>query len=153
MNYSSVYRWAITGVLILSIGWKIAVQPDDQSRLTHDIIRFLERNHFDVVVIDSAVNYLPVIRATTATCSLQIAQLTSDGSNQDLTRHLAEGMDRSFIVFRGTVYDTQPVLWTVLSYLWSRFLRELGVIAHITPVLGVALNSSCNAEQLPWSEL
>jgi|SRR6185295_4759110 hypothetical protein len=90
------------------------------------------------------------IRATTASCQLQIARLTPDGSNRDLIRHLAAGTDRSFVVFRGTVYDQQPVFWTVLSYFWSRFLRELGLIEHITPVISVAVNASCNAERLPW---
>ena len=37
--------------------------------------------------------------------------------------------------------------WTVLNWLWSRFLRELGLIRHITPVINVAANSSCNAER------
>ena len=155
MNSSSAFRSFITGALVLSIGWKIATQPDDQTHLTENIIKFLERNHFSVVVADESASYIymPMIRATTATCNLQIAKLTPDGSNRDLIRHLALGMDRSFIVFRGKVYATQPVLWTVLNYLWSRFLRELGLIEHITPVLSVALNSSCNAEQLPWGDL
>jgi hypothetical protein len=153
VNSSGVFRCFIAGVLVLSIGWKIAIQPDDQNRLTEDIIKFLERNHFNVVVADEAVNYMPIIRATAATCHLQIARLTPDGSNRELIRHLAAGTDRTFIVFRGTVYAQQPVLWTVLNYLWSRFLRELGLIEHITPVICVAVNSSCNAEQLPWGEL
>lgn len=153
MNSSSAFRWFLAGALLLTIGWKIAIQPDDQNYLTEEIIKFLERNHFGVVVTNEAVNYMPMIRATTATCHLQIARLTPDGSNRDLIRHLAAGTDRSFIVFRGTVYAQQPVLWTVLHYLWSRFLRELGLIEHITPVISVALNSSCNAEQLPWGEL
>ena len=140
-------------MLLLTIGWKIAIQPDDQSYLTEDLVKFLERNHFNVVVTDEVVNDTPIIRATTASCHLQIARLTPDGSNRDLIRHLAAGTDGSFIVFRGTVYAQQPVLWTVLNYLWSRFLRELGLIEHITPVISVAVNSSCNAEQLPWGEL
>jgi hypothetical protein len=78
---------------------------------------------------------------------------TPDGSNRDLVRHLAAGTDRSFVVFRGTVYTQQPILWTVLDYLWSRFLRELGLVRHITPVIAVAVNTSCNAERLPWGEL
>src|SRR5262249_41886978 len=68
-------------------------------------------------------------------------------------RHLAAGADRSFVVFRGTVYIQQPIPLTVFHYLWSRFLRELGLTRHITPVIAVAANSSCNAEQLPWTEL
>ena len=61
--------------------------------------------------------------------------------------HEAAEQDRSFVVFRGTVYAQQPILWTVLNYLWSRFLRELGLIRQITPVIAVAANFSCDAER------
>jgi hypothetical protein len=140
-------------MLLVALGWKIAIQPDDPNYLKEDLIKFLERNHFSVVVTDEVVNYTPIIRATTASCHLQIGRLTPDGSNRDLIRHIAAGTDRSFVVFRGAVYAQQPVLLTVLNYLWSRFLRELGLIRHITPVINVAANSSCNAERLPWGEL
>ena len=140
-------------VLLLSIGWKIAIQPDNPNYLKDDLIKFFERNHFNVVVTDEILNYTPIIRATTASCYLQIARFTPDGSNRDLIRHLAAGTDRSFVVFRGTVYAQQPILWTVLNYLWSRFLRELGLIRQITPVIAVAANFSCDAERLPWGEL
>ena len=82
-----------------------------------------------------------------------VSAVTPDGSNRDLIRHIAAGTDHSFVVFRGTVYAQQPVLWTVVNFLWSRFLRELGLIRHIAPVITVAVNSSCNAERLPWGEL
>jgi len=153
VNSSGVFRWFIAGVLLLTIGWKVAIQPDDPNYLKEDLIKFLERNHFNVVVTDEMVNYTPIIQATTASCRLQIGRLTPDGSNRDLIRHIAAGTDRSFVVFRGTVYAQQPVLWTVLNYLWPRFLRELGLIRHITPVINVAADSSCNAERLPWGEL
>jgi len=140
-------------VLLLTIGWKIAIQPDDPNYLKEDLIKFFERNHFNVVVTDEMVNDTPIIRATTASCHLQVARLTPDGSNRDLIRHLVAGTDRSFVVLRGTVYTQQPIVWTVLHHLWSRFLRELGLVRHITPVIAVAVNSSCNAERLPWGEL
>jgi len=140
-------------MLLVAIGWKIAIQPDDPNYLKEDLIKFLERNHFNVVVTDELVNDTPIIRATTASCHLQIGRLTPDGSNRNLIRHVAAGTDRSFVVFRGAVYAQQPVLLTVLNYLWSRFLRELGLIRHITAVIDVAANSSCNAERLPWGEL
>jgi hypothetical protein len=140
-------------VLLLSIGWKIAIQPDNGDYLKTGLVDFFERNNFDVAVTDEMVNYTPIIRATRASCRLQVARLTPDGSNRDLIQHLAAGTDGSFVVFRGTVYAKQPILLTVLNYLWSRFLRELGLIRHIAPVIAIAANSSCNAEQLPWTEL
>jgi hypothetical protein len=153
VNSSGAFRWSIALVLLLTIGWKIAIQPDDQDYPKEDLIKFFERNHFNVVVTNEMVINTPIIQATTASCYLQIARLTPDGSNRDLIRHLTAGTDRSFIVFRGTVYTQQPILWTMLYYLWSRFLRQLGSTTHVTPVIAVAVNTSCNAENLPWREL
>jgi hypothetical protein len=153
VNSSGAFRWSIAIVLLLALGWKIAIQPDNPSYLKEDLIGFFERNHFNVVVTDEMVNSTPIIRATTASCQLQVARLTPDGSNRDLIRHLAAGADRSFIVFRGVVYTEQPIFWTVFEYFWSRFLRELGLVGHISPVINIAENTSCNAERLPWGEL
>ena len=153
MSSSAAFKWSVATILLISFVWKTAIPPDNQEDLRGELVDFFERNHFSVVVADEIVNYMPIIRATKASCHLQIARLTPDGSNRDLIQHLAAGTDRSFIVFRGKVYTQQPILWTVLNYLWSRFLRELGMIRHITPVIAVAVNSSCTAEQLPWGEI
>jgi hypothetical protein len=153
VNSARAFRWFIAAVLLLAIGWKITIHPDNESNLTEEMIKFLERNHFDVVVTNEMATNAAIIRATTASCNLQVARLTADGSNRDLIRRLAAGADRSFIVFRNRVYTEQPIPWTVLNYVWFKFLRELGLVRHIAPVIAVALNSNCNAEQLPWGEL
>jgi hypothetical protein len=153
VNSSLAFKWFMAVAAALTIGWKITIHPDNKDYLTQHLVDFFELHHFNVVVTDEMVNYTPIIRATTDSCQLQIARLTPDGSNRDLIRHLAAAADRSFVVFRGTVYIQQPIPLTVLHYLWSRFLRELGLTKHVTPVIAVAANSSCNAEQLPWTEL
>jgi hypothetical protein len=76
VNSSGAFRWSIAGVLLLTIGWKIAIQPDDPNYLKEDLIKFFERNHFNVVVTDEMVNDTPIIRATKASCHLQVARLT-----------------------------------------------------------------------------
>jgi hypothetical protein len=129
VNFTSAFRLFIAAALLLTIGWKIVIRPDDQNYLKDDLIKFFERNHFNVVVTDEVGHPDTIIQATTASCHLQIARLSPDGSNRDLIRHLAAGItDRSFVVFRGTVYAQQPVFRTVLNYFWSRFLRKLGLI-------------------------
>ncbi|MGY3618693.1 hypothetical protein [Bradyrhizobium sp. USDA 10063] len=153
MNSSSAFRASIAVVLLLAVGWKIAIPADDKSYLKEDLVAFLEARHFNVVVTDQFVNDAPIVRATAASCQLHVARLTPDGSNANLIRHLAAGAEHSFVVFRGAVYQRQPVFWTVLDYLWSRFLRELGLVRHIAPVISVAESSSCDAERLPWGEL
>jgi hypothetical protein len=153
VNSSSVFKGLIALILLVTVAWKIAIPPDDDSDLKVHLVEFFERHHFDVVVSDEIVNYMPIIEANATSCQLRIARLTPDGSNRVLIQSLAKGTDRLFIVFRGRIYTQQPILWTVVNYFWSRFLRELGLIRHITPVLAVGANSSCNAEGLPWGEL
>jgi hypothetical protein len=152
VSSSRVFRLSIIVLLLLTVGWKFAIKPDEQSYLKEDIVKFFERHGFNAVVTEEIVNYTPIIRVATASCDLQISRLSPDGSNRDLLQHLM-GAGRSFVVFRGRVYTQQPIFWTMLNYLGSRFLRELGLIKHITLVIAVAANTSCDAEKLPWDEL
>ncbi|WP_130225311.1 hypothetical protein [Bradyrhizobium sp. Leo121] len=151
MNFSSAFKGALAVVLALAIAWKIVLPPDYQGHLKDDLVEFLEGKHFNVAATYETGTL--VIRATTASCEMHVAKLAPDGSNANLIRHLTAGAQRSFVVFRGEMYTRQPVFWTVLDYLWSRFLRELRLIRTVSPVISVAENSSCNAERLPWSEL
>jgi hypothetical protein len=128
--------------------WKIAVPSKEDP--TGGIVQFLERNHFDAAVTTTDV---PLIRAQKDLCRLQIINLDSDGSNQELARELANHADRSFVVFRGRVYDRQPIFLTRINAIWSERLRELGLVKHVDPLLAVSVNGSCNAKELPWHEL
>lgn len=153
MSSSSAFRWRVAAAALLAIGWKTLIPPENPNYLKEEIVSFLERNDFDVVVTEKIAADTPIIRAARGSCQLQVAKLTPDGSNRNLVRHLATGTDSSFIVFRGEVYTRQPIARTVLYYLLSRFLRELGLSKQISPVIDVAENLACNAEQLPWAEL
>ncbi len=136
----------------LTLAWKISIPPYNPSN-PKKLVEFFERNGFNVVVTDQSVNRGPFIQATTASCRLLIATLAPDGSDQDLFRSLAGDTDRQFFVFNGDVYTQQPILRTVAYYLSSRFLRELGLIRDITPIIAVGANSSCDTARLPWDDL
>ena len=151
MNYSNVFKCSVAVILLLSIGWKISARNNDQDSPNDSIIQYLERRHFNAVVTEKYG--LPIIQANSASCQLQIAVLRPDGSDRDLVRGLVTGTDRLFVVFRGRVYAKQPVFWTELNFLWSKFLRELGLARHIAPVIAVAAEPSCNADGFPWDEL
>jgi hypothetical protein len=138
--------------LVLSVAWKTAIRSGVENDDKEHLVDFLKRNHFEVSPAEQIVNDVSMIRAQTASCSLKIVQLAPNGSNRDLFRSLAAGADRAFVVFRGKVYVQQPIFWTVLDDFWVRHLRELGVATHNTPVIGVAANSSCDAERIPWNE-
>jgi hypothetical protein len=153
VSSSGLLKWCVGVTLFLSITWKIAIRPDNQNDLKEALVEFLEGNHFNVVMSEEVVNGTLIIKANTGSCRLEIARLTPDGSNRDLIRGLTEEKENLYVVFGGQVYAKQPILWTVLSYIWSRSLREVGLVRHITPILAVAANASCNIEQLPWQEL
>jgi hypothetical protein len=154
VNSSSTFRWLLAAVLVVSVVWKTAtrlgIETDPKDHL---IVEFLKRNHFDVSPTEQIANDVPMIRAQTASCRLQIVQLAPNGSDRDLFRHLAAGADRAFMVFRGKVYAQQPIFWTVLDDFLFRHLRELGLTKRVIPIIAVATNSSCDAERIPWNEL
>jgi hypothetical protein len=153
MSSSNAFKMLLTVALVASVAWKVVVATKHPTDWRNDLVEFFERNHFNVVVTEEFVTHVPVIRANAASCQLQIAKITPDGSDQSVVRHLANGTDRLFFVVRGRVYTQQPTFWTQIDYLWTERLRELGLIKQLSPVIAVATNASCNAEQLPWAEL
>ena len=152
MISSRAYRWSIIVLLLLTAAWKIAIPQYNPNDLQEEIVGFFERNSFRVVVTSDMVNHVPIIQASTDECRLLVARLTPDGWNRDLIRSYVN-TDRLLIVFMGQVYVQQPIFWTVVHYLWSRFLFVLGFVRHITPVIAVGANSSCDVNRLPWGEL
>lgn len=154
MNCSSAFRrlFPIVPLLLLSVAWKIAIAiPINKYEPKNVLIDFFKRKDF--VVKEQIVAGFSVIKAKAKSCQLQATSLASEASARDEVRHLFEGMDRYFVVLHGRVYMQQPVLWTVITEIWSVCLRNLGLISHVPPVIAVAASESCNAEQLPWDEL
>jgi hypothetical protein len=152
VNFSRVLRCSVAVLVPLTLAWKIAIPPYNPDDLNGELVEFFERNGFSIVVTDELVK-IPIIHATTDSCRLLIARLAPNGSDQHLVRSVFGDTDRQFVVFRGEVYPQQPVFWTAAHYLFSRFLRELGLIRDITPVVAVAANSPCDIDRLPWGEL
>jgi hypothetical protein len=148
VSSSNVFKWLLAIVLLISFAWKVAIPSEEDA--TDGLIAFLKRNHFTVAVTTTDVQ---AIQAQSDSCRLRVVKLDSDGSNRDVVRQLASGTDRSFVVFRGRVYDRQPTLLTRISYIWYERLRELRLVKHIEPVIAVIADPSCHAERLPWNEL
>ena len=82
---------------------------------------------------------------------MRVARISPLGHEADLIRRLNEPNGRTYYVFRRVVYADQPVYLTVVNYIGFRFLRELGFVARVPPVLAVV--ASCEADKLPWSML
>jgi hypothetical protein len=153
MIRSSTYRLLIVVLILLTLVWKIAIPADSSDDLDLQLTAFFARNGFEVFRTNETVNYFPIIHATAGACSIEVAKVTPDGSNGDLIQSKFSKSDHIFIVFKGNVFVRQPLFFTVLEYIRSRFLRELGFKRHITPIFAVGAGSNCEAEQLPWREL
>ena len=78
MSSANAFKWLLTAVLLLSIGWKIAIPSERHSKSMNGLVEFLERNHFNVVVIEGDV---PMIRAQNGSCRLQVVRLASGKIN------------------------------------------------------------------------
>ena len=151
MKHSPGLRWLIVILLPLTIAWKAAIRPENPDETKDAIVDFLTKQQFDVSVTDETMEYMGIINARSRLCQLRVARVSPLGHEADLVRRASTTSDRTFYVFRGTVYPEQPVRLTVASYLWFRFLRELGLVSRVPPVLAVV--TSCDAEQLPWGAL
>jgi hypothetical protein len=152
-----VLKWfALAIVVLLSLGWKVAVSHDWLEKKEADgqrkIADFLFRQHFTVVSEKATID-LPVIRANAGACQMRVIEASYDGSDRDRIRRYASSIDTVFVVFDGRTYPDQPTLQTVSHYMWARFRRQLGLRAEATPVLFVIAKKSCEAERLPWNEL
>jgi hypothetical protein len=148
---SLALRWSILILLPLTIAWKLAVKQENPIEIQNAIVEFLANQQFDVTVTNETTYSMPIIEASSASCSLRVLRVSPLGDEASVVHSFGGSTDHIFFVFRRSVYTQQPVWLTRTSYLWFRFLVELGFVSRIPPVIAVA--SSCNAEQLPWSVL
>jgi hypothetical protein len=151
VKHSPALRWAIVILLPLTIALKLAVKPENPNEIQDAIVEFLASQQFDTAVTGELLQHIPIIEASSDSCRLRVAAISPLGNEANLVQTLGAPTDHIFFVFRRTIYTQQPVRLTVASYLWFRFLRELGLVSRVPPVLAVV--SSCDAEQLPWSAL
>lgn len=148
---SSAFNWLIIILLPTTIGWKAIVTPENPTEVQDAIVQFLVGQQFEVRVTDETIEYTPIIEAKDHDCRLRVVRVSPLGHQVDLVRKASAQDQHLFFVFRGRVYREQPVRQTLISYFWFRFLRELGLVTRVPPVLAVA--TTCAAEQLPWSNL
>jgi hypothetical protein len=152
VKYSPVLKWSILILLLsLTVAWKLAVKPENPIEIQDAIVEFLASHKFDVNITKEMMYYMPIIEARSPSCILRVMRVSPLGDEVDVVRTFGRSTDHFFFIFRGSVYTQQPVRLTVVSYLWFRFLLELGLVSRTPPV--IAVSSSCNVEPLPWSAL
>jgi hypothetical protein len=151
VKYSPALRWSILILLPLMIAWKIATKREHPIEIQDAIVEFLASQQFDVTVTSDPTFDMPIIEANSDACRLRVVRVSPVLDEINTVRSFGASTDHIFFVFRRTVYTQQPFRLTIGSYFWFRFLHELGLVSRIPAVLAVI--SSCNAEQLPWSSL
>jgi hypothetical protein len=151
MMQSSALKWFIVLMLIPTIGWKVALQPENLGEIHDAVVKFLKDQKFDVRTTGESIEDMPVIEATNETCHLRIARVSPLGHEAELVRKVSATNDRIFYVFRGVEYQEQPLRRTLANYFWFRFLREIGLVSRIPPVFAVM--TSCKGKQIPWAEM
>ena len=160
MKFSPVLKWFVLVVLVLTLGWKVAVRRDipeeiekkhaDSQRKLAD---FLVRQHFTIVPEkEKQTLELPIIRATAGACRILVIRPSFDGSDRERIRRYMSASDTVFVAFGGRIYAEQPTFLTVSDELWARLRRQLGLKAEAGPLLVVIANKGCEAERLPWHE-
>jgi hypothetical protein len=153
VSFSPALKWFIALLLPMGLAWKLTVGLDDSNELKEKIFEFLVQHQFDVVISQEIVEDMPTIRASSEACRMLISKTSPYGWRRHVISELAAPTDRVFIVFRGMVYTDQPTWLTLATSLLSRFLRELGLRRHVTPVIAVVATATCDVERLPWHEL
>ena len=136
--------------LTLGLKWAAAVSEPNVKDTQLSVAEFLARQHFAVSVPEK--EGWTTIRATTPVCRMLVTNSPVLGWDRDVVARSATAGDHVFVVYRGKVYAERPS-WLIVSYLWSRFLRELGLKVQSTSVLAVIATTGCNAERLPWDQL
>jgi hypothetical protein len=147
-------------LLVLTLGSKwavIAYSPpvfngQEEKVAEGAVVRFLVRNHFSIVRVGNATFEMEIIEANAGLCRLHVVLSASRGWHRDLIRSMAKPEERSFVVFRGKIYDEQPMLLTVFDFLRYKFLTKIGIAAHAAPVLTIIAEPNCGADRLPWNE-
>ena len=131
MRLTPAFNWLLILLIPLTFSWKLVAEPPAVHETQGKIARFLANQGFEVTE-QSLMDGLPVVRATAGDCDMLVAEASPDG------RDVTTTMDRSFVVFRGHVYDEQPTWLTVTQHLFIEFLRKLGIPQAEAPIMVAA---------------
>lgn len=140
-------RAAFIAVLIVTVAAKVSIAGRELSEPPAQPEKpFMEqlRAHGFAVTLQAESNPA-VMRAAVGVCRLSAAIASPAGWDREVVRRLAHDGDRTYFVFRGTVYATQPVVRSSLHYYWWRAQRSFGIDAQLSPVLALIASPGCDA--------
>ncbi|HET6378307.1 MAG TPA: hypothetical protein VFG05_08400 [Methylocella sp.] len=157
MNASRALKLAFGALLILTLGLKLWSRmsepvPEQAAMVRKEMAAFLAEQGFKPE--PAAEDENPVsVSGTSDACTLRIVDIAPQGWHRDMLRQIASPGDRVVFVYRGSIYEDQPVWTTRLSAYWAKALRSLGLGARVEPVLGITASPACHLCGLPWALL
>jgi hypothetical protein len=151
VSFSPALKWLIAIFLLLTLAWKLSVKADGDEHVEDDVIAFLTRQGFQVVVAKET-NSRGIV-AVNNTCRMHVIIASNDGADRDMMRSLATADESLIFVHQSKVYQEQPILLAVSAELWTRPLRKMGLTNRHEYVLAVVAQLRCDAERLPWDQL
>jgi hypothetical protein len=144
-------------LLIATLGAKIVLglrelaTLDSTAEYVSLVSALLVREGFSVTFDSPSEGFVWPVDANDGRCRLRLVPLAADGSTLEQVRlHVAYDA-RFFVVFRGRVYQDQPVFWTALFNVAPTVLNALGLSASRIPPLAVNANGECKIENLSWT--
>ena len=153
MIYSAKLKGLLALLLVVSVGLKLTPTPETFEGLKQEIVGFLETQRFRVVETGDSLGGMPILQADAGDCRLKVLKASSLGWNRDMIRSIAVEGDSVFSVFEGHVYAEQPDWRSLISYRWSKAMRDLGLTRRTTYVLAIVASAACDAQALPWRDL
>ncbi|MGU3494716.1 hypothetical protein ACLBXM_11795 [Xanthobacteraceae bacterium A53D] len=86
-------------------------------------------------------------------CKMRVAVMAPQGWHSGVVRDLAKPEDDMFFVYKGGIYEDQPIWRTRMDLYSTLVLRRFGADPALHPVLGVIADPSCKARALPWGDV
>jgi hypothetical protein len=88
---------------------------------------------------------LPLLSVHKAGCVMLIANVSPLGWHRDVLSKIVRPNEQLFFVYRGTIFQAQPVWRTAAHYHWDRLRSYVGVADRDDSVLGIIAARSCGA--------
>jgi hypothetical protein len=146
-------------LLVLSIGMKIAVGNPSARGVVEttdatkgEVAAFLDRQGFRVGEDENPPEF-QYVPAAMGNCRLLVVLAAPEGWHRDIIRQLASEHDQVFFVFRGAVYQDQPIWLTWMNHYWRMLNHYAGRGLPTQPVLGIIASPACDLRDTPWREL
>lgn len=157
MKYRRGSEVVLALVLVASLALKAAnsaaVPINGSDWVTQRMAEFLLIRKFEITQNPTDVDLFS-LSAVKDQCRVLIATVSPLGWHRHVIREVKPEGSRLVYVFKGQLYEDQPLLRTWLDHYWVRLRQSIGRAPSVSPTIAVVQSSECSAAQAStWSEL